>query len=115
MMVKQFAVRLFEDGIDCYEVRPGMMATRMTASSHGKYDDLIAAGFVPARRWGELADVGRAVATLADGGLSYAMGQTDSRRRRHAAEGFLSFRAIVRAGRLGRPRPQAVAFVGRPR
>ena len=76
MMVKQFAVRLFEDGIDCYEVRPGMMATRMTASSHGKYDDLIAAGFVPARRWGELADVGRAVATLADGGLSYAMGQT---------------------------------------
>lgn len=76
MMVKQFAVRLVTEGIDCYEVRPGMMATSMTDSSRGKYDALIADGFVPARRWGELSDIGRAVATLADGGLSYAVGQT---------------------------------------
>lgn len=76
LMVKQFAVRLVSEGIDCYEVRPGMMATSMTQSSQAKYDGLIAAGFVPAGRWGEMAEVGRAVATLADGGLSYAVGQT---------------------------------------
>ena len=75
-MVKHFAVRLVTEGIDCYEVRPGMMATSMTESSREKYDGLIAAGFVPAHRWGELTDVGRAVANLADGALSYAIGQT---------------------------------------
>jgi NAD(P)-dependent dehydrogenase (short-subunit alcohol dehydrogenase family) len=75
-MVKHFAVRLVTEGIDCYEVRPGMMATSMTASSREKYDDLIAAGFVPAHRWGELTDIGNAVATLASGALSYAVGQT---------------------------------------
>ena len=41
-------VRLVTEGIDCYEVRPGMMATNMTGSSQEKYDALIAAGFVPA-------------------------------------------------------------------
>jgi NAD(P)-dependent dehydrogenase (short-subunit alcohol dehydrogenase family) len=76
MMVKQFAVRLVTEGIDCYEVRPGMMATSMTASSKEKYDGLIAAGFVPAHRWGELTDIGDTVANLADGALRYAVGQT---------------------------------------
>jgi len=75
-MVKHFAARLATEGIDCYEVRPGMMKSDMTASSRDKYDGLIAAGFVPAHRWGELAEVGRVVANLADGALSYAVGQT---------------------------------------
>jgi NAD(P)-dependent dehydrogenase (short-subunit alcohol dehydrogenase family) len=75
-MVKHFAVRLVTEGIDCYEVRPGMMNTSMTEVSRGRYDALIADGFVPARRWGELSDVGDAVANLADGALSYAVGQT---------------------------------------
>lgn len=77
-MVKHFAARLVSEGIDCYEVRPGMMNTDMTESSRAKYDALIASGFVPARRWGELPDVGRAVAALADGCFSYAVGQTIS-------------------------------------
>ena len=77
-MVKHFGVRLVTEGIDCYEVRPGMMATNMTGSSQDKYDALIAAGFVPSHRWGELSDVGNAVATLASGALSYAVGQTIS-------------------------------------
>jgi NAD(P)-dependent dehydrogenase (short-subunit alcohol dehydrogenase family) len=75
-MVKHFATRLVTEGIDCYEVRPGMMKSDMTASSREKYDGLIEAGFVPAHRWGELAEVGRVVANLADGALSYAVGQT---------------------------------------
>jgi NAD(P)-dependent dehydrogenase (short-subunit alcohol dehydrogenase family) len=75
-MVKHFATRLVAEGIDCYEVRPGMMKSDMTASSREKYDGLIGAGFVPAHRWGELAEVGSVVANLADGALSYAVGQT---------------------------------------
>ena len=75
-MVKHFATRLVTEGIDCYEVRPGMMKSDMTASSREKYDRLIAAGLVPADRWGELFEVGRVVANLADGALSYAVGQT---------------------------------------
>lgn len=73
--VKHFAVRLVTEGIDCYEIRPGMMQTGMTESSRDKYDALIASGFVPAHRWGEVDDVGSAVANLADGALRYAVGQ----------------------------------------
>lgn len=75
-MVKHFAARLVAQGIDCYEVRPGLMSTSMTKSSQTKYDALVESGFVPARRWGELSDVGGAVALLADGALRYAVGQT---------------------------------------
>jgi NAD(P)-dependent dehydrogenase (short-subunit alcohol dehydrogenase family) len=77
-MVKHFAVRLAPAGIDCYELRPGMMNTTMTASSREKYDGLIAAGIVPAHRWGELHEIGRTVANLADGVLQYAVGQVIS-------------------------------------
>ena len=74
--VQHWAARLAKDGIDCYEVRPGMMKTDMTATTREKYDALIASGFVPAGRWGDTAEVGRAVALLASGRLSYATGQT---------------------------------------
>ncbi len=74
--VQHWAVRLAREGIDCYEVRPGMMKTDMTSTTTHKYDDLIAAGFVPAERWGDTSEVGRAVAMLAKGELSYATGQT---------------------------------------
>jgi len=77
-MIKHFAVRLAPLGIDCYEVRPGMLKTSMTESSRAKYDALIESGFVPARRWGELADVGHTVASLAGGALRYAVGQVIS-------------------------------------
>lgn len=49
-MVRHFAVRLAPAGIDCFEIRPGMMRTDMTATSRAKYDAMIAAGAVPARR-----------------------------------------------------------------
>ncbi|RJF89847.1 3-ketoacyl-ACP reductase [Oleomonas cavernae] len=74
-MIKHFAVRLAPCGIDCYELRPGMMKTGMTASSREKYDGLIAAGFVPAGRWGELDEIGETAANLAAGALRYAVGQ----------------------------------------
>ena len=77
-MVKHFAVRLAPLGIDCYEVRPGMMKTDMTATSRTKYDALIEAGFLPAHRWGEIEEIGQAVASLAGGALRYAVGQVIS-------------------------------------
>jgi NAD(P)-dependent dehydrogenase (short-subunit alcohol dehydrogenase family) len=74
--IKHFAVRLVTEGIDCYEIRPGMMKTNMTETSQEKYDALIASGFVPAHRWGELSDIGETIANVAGGALRYAVGQT---------------------------------------
>jgi 3-oxoacyl-[acyl-carrier protein] reductase len=74
MMNKLFASRLAEAGIACFEVRPGIIRTDMTAPAVERYDPLIAAGGVPMRRWGRPDDIGTAVATLACGGMPYTTG-----------------------------------------
>lgn len=75
MATQLWAVRLAEFGLPVYEVRPGIVATDMTAGVQSKYDRLIADGLVPEKRWGQPQDVGRAVAALARGELPYATGQ----------------------------------------
>lgn len=75
MMTKLFAARLAEFGIGVYEVRPGVIATDMTAGVKEKYDQLIEQGAWPLRRWGEPADIGRAVAAIARGDLAYSTGE----------------------------------------
>lgn len=75
MLTKLFALRLAEAGICVYEIRPGFIRTDMTASATGPYDAFIASGGVPERRWGTPDDVGRAVATLADGGFTHVTGE----------------------------------------
>ncbi|HVT27810.1 MAG TPA: SDR family oxidoreductase, partial [Lacipirellulaceae bacterium] len=57
-----------------YEVRPGIIHTDLSAAVAEKYDRLIAGGLTAENRWGEPQDVGRAVAMLARGELSYATG-----------------------------------------
>ncbi|MEP9389326.1 3-ketoacyl-ACP reductase [Mesorhizobium sp. KR9-304] len=74
MWIKNLALRLAADGIGVFEVRPGIIRTDMTAAAAEKYDGLIGQGLVPSRRWGEAADVGLAVATLAAGTLGFATG-----------------------------------------
>ena len=74
MWVKNLALRLAPDGIGVFEVRPGIIRTEMTAGVAAKYDALIDGGLVPARRWGEAADVGAIVAALAAGRLGFATG-----------------------------------------
>ena len=74
MAVKLFAVRLAEHGIPVYEVRPGIIETDMTTGVRSQYDDRIASGLVPDRRWGTPADVGRVVAALLRGDVPYATG-----------------------------------------
>jgi 3-oxoacyl-[acyl-carrier protein] reductase len=70
-----WSVRLAEEGIAVYEVRPGIIRTDMTAGVAANYDRLIAEGLTLQRRWGTPEDVGRAVAMLARGDLAYSTGQ----------------------------------------
>ena len=75
MATQLWAARLAEFDVDVYEVRPGVIATDMTSGVKEKYDHLIANGLTVQKRWGTPEDVGRAVAVLAKGELSYATGQ----------------------------------------
>jgi NAD(P)-dependent dehydrogenase (short-subunit alcohol dehydrogenase family) len=74
MATQLWAHRLAEFGIAVYEVRPGIVHSDMSAAVAEKYDRLIANGLTVENRWGEPEDVGRAVAMLARGELSYATG-----------------------------------------
>jgi len=73
-MTRIFAHRLADDGINVYEIRPGIFRTEMTAAVREKYDRLIAEGLVPQKRWGVPEDVGKAAAALARGDFAYATG-----------------------------------------
>jgi NAD(P)-dependent dehydrogenase (short-subunit alcohol dehydrogenase family) len=75
MATALWAARLGEFDIPVYEVRPGVVATDMTAGVADKYDRLIAGGATITPRWGTPDDVGRAVAMLARGDLPYSTGQ----------------------------------------
>ena len=76
MITALFADRLSEYGINVYELRPGIIATDMTAGVKEKYDRLIfEEGILPIRRWGTPADIGNAVSVLCSGKLSYSTGE----------------------------------------
>jgi NAD(P)-dependent dehydrogenase (short-subunit alcohol dehydrogenase family) len=74
MSTRLWAARLAEFGIAVYEVRPGIVATDMTAPVKEAYERRIAEGLVPQARFGQPEDVGRAVAMLAAGALPYSTG-----------------------------------------
>lgn len=74
MATQLFATRLGSHDIPVYEIRPGVTRTDMTAGVGEKYDRLLGEGLAIQRRWGEPADVGRAVAALARGDFSYSTG-----------------------------------------
>ena len=74
MATRLFAVRLAPAGIPVFEVRPGIIATDMTAVVREIYDARIADGLVPEKRWGQPEDVGRTVAALLRGDVPYATG-----------------------------------------
>src|SRR5690606_11247613 len=75
MMTKLLAARLGEANIPVYEIRPGIIATDMTAGVKAKYDNLIDGGLTIEKRWGTPEDIGKIVATLAEGGIPYSTGQ----------------------------------------
>lgn len=74
MATQLWAHRLAAHNIAVYEIRPGIITTDMTAPVKEKYDKLLAEGLTVENRWGEPADVGRAVAALARGDIPYATG-----------------------------------------
>ncbi len=73
-MSRIFADRLSEFNINVYEVRPGIIQTRMTEAVKDKYDRKIDEGLIPQKRWGQPEDVARAVVSLAKGSFSYSTG-----------------------------------------
>ncbi|MDE0051806.1 MAG: 3-ketoacyl-ACP reductase [Rhodospirillales bacterium] len=74
MLTRLLALRMADEGVSVYEVRPGIIRTDMTASVKETYDRAIAQGLSPIRRWGEPADVARATAALVRGDFAFATG-----------------------------------------
>jgi len=74
MATQLWANRLAAAGISTIELRPGIMATDMTAGVKEKYDALIAGGLVPQMRWGSPDDLGRAVSSILAGHFPFSTG-----------------------------------------
>ncbi|MBI4605479.1 MAG: 3-ketoacyl-ACP reductase [Planctomycetes bacterium] len=72
MVTRLWASRLAEHGIRVNEVRPGIIATDMTAPVKDVYDRRIAEGLTPIRRWGAPEDVARAVRALASSDFDFS-------------------------------------------
>ncbi|TAL05021.1 MAG: 3-ketoacyl-ACP reductase [Verrucomicrobia bacterium] len=78
MAAQLWAARLAREGVQVFEIRPGIMATDMTAGVKEKYDRLIAEGLVPQMRWGAPEDVGLAVEAVLRGSFPYSTGNVIS-------------------------------------
>lgn len=75
MMTALFADRLASEGINVYEIRPGIIQTDMTSVVKEKYDTLIGDGLTPIKRWGQADDVARAVVAIAEGLFPFSTGE----------------------------------------
>ena len=74
MLTPLFASRLAEFGIQVFEIRPGIVTSDMTAAVKDRYDAMLEKGFTPFNRWGTPADVGKAVAAIANGAFPFSTG-----------------------------------------
>ncbi|MHA7774708.1 3-ketoacyl-ACP reductase [Roseibium sp. M-1] len=75
MISKLFAVRLGEEGIATYDIRPGIIETPMTSSVTSEYQQRIKRGLTLMPRMGGSGEVAEVVAVLADGQFPYCTGQ----------------------------------------
>lgn len=78
MVSKAWAVRLGPENIAVYDVRPGLIATDMTAPVLDIYEDRAKDGLTLFPRIGTPDEVGTIIATLASGKLPYTTGQVIS-------------------------------------
>lgn len=74
MATKLYALRLADSDIRVYEIRPGVIETDMTRVIKARYDQRIADGLSPIRRFGSADEVGLAVAALADHAFPFSTG-----------------------------------------
>jgi len=70
-----YADRLASEGINVYEIRPGIIKTPLTEVVKEKYDKLIAEGILPIKRWGMPEDIAKAIVAIAENYLPYSTGQ----------------------------------------
>ncbi len=70
-----YADRLASEGINVYEIRPGIIQTPLTEIVKDKYDKLIEEGPLPIKRWGQPEDIGKAIVAIAEDYLPYSTGQ----------------------------------------
>jgi 3-oxoacyl-[acyl-carrier protein] reductase len=75
MMNQVFAVKLAEFGIPVFEIQPGVIETDMTEKVKEIYQERIRNGLTLEHRMGQPEDIGKIVAALLRGDLSYATGQ----------------------------------------
>ena len=75
MVTLLFADRLADDGINVYEIRPGIIATDLTSVVKEKYDKLIGDGLTPIKRWGEPGDIAKAVLAIANDLFPFSTGE----------------------------------------
>lgn len=73
MAARAFAERLAPDNIGVFDVRPGIIASPMTAPVADRYDTTIP-GLVPAGRWGTPRDIADVIVPLARGDFAFATG-----------------------------------------
>ena len=78
MVSKAWAARLGAEEIAVYDVQPGLIATEMTASVIGAYEQRAKDGLTLLPRVGTPEEIGTIIATLASGRLPYTTGQTVS-------------------------------------
>lgn len=76
MLAKLFAARLAADGIDVFEIQPGLIQTEMNKAVWDSYGKAIEAGASLTRRWGQPEDVGRVICSLASGLMPFCTGTT---------------------------------------
>ena len=74
MATQLWAGRLADEGVQVFEVRPGIMKTDLTSKVRDKYDKLISEGLVPQRRWGTPDDMGKSVRALIRGDFPFSTG-----------------------------------------
>jgi 3-oxoacyl-[acyl-carrier protein] reductase len=83
MSAQTYAQRLAPEGVQVFEIQPGIIRTDMIAAVESVYEERIAGGLLPQRRMGEGADIAKVVRAIADGLLDYCAGQVI-----HADGGF---------------------------
>ena len=74
MITTLFADRLAPEGIVVNEVRPGVIATDMTAKVKEKYDRMFAGDQFPIARWGRPEEVAEAIAFFCSDAVTYTTG-----------------------------------------
>ena len=74
MLTTLYADRLAPEGILVHEVRPGVIATDMTAGVQEKYDKLFASGAFPIARWGTPEDIAGVVSAFCSDKFAYTTG-----------------------------------------